>query len=122
VEKLRLMRLAKAAEIVENGIRETLSYYAMAPEHWRCLRTNGPRERLMREMRRGTRVVGVFPDGQSALMLVAARQRHVAATKWGAKRYLQMDQRAEFVAIACPSLALALMGARAKTTSTQRPS
>lgn len=100
VEKLRLMRLAKAAEIVENGIDETLSYYAMPPEHWRCLRTNNPLERLMREIRRRTRVVGAFPDGQSALMLAAARLRHVAATKWGTKRYLQMDRLAEVVAIA----------------------
>lgn len=100
VEKLRAMRLAKAAEIVENGIGETLSYYAMPPEHWRCLRTNNPLERLMREIRRRTRVVGAFPDGQSALMLVAARLRHVAATKWGTKRYLQMDRLAEIVAIA----------------------
>jgi transposase-like protein len=100
VEKLRAMRLAKAAEIVENGIDETLSYYAMPPEHWRCLRTNNPLERLMREIRRRTRVVGAFPDGQSALMLVAARLRHVAATKWGTKRYLQMDRLAEVVAIA----------------------
>ena len=100
VEKLRLMRLAKAAEIVENGIDETLSYYAMPPEHWRCLRTNNPLERLMREIRRRTRVVGAFPDGQSALMLVAARLRHVAATKWGTKRYLQMDRLADVVAIA----------------------
>jgi len=100
VEKLRAMRLAKAAEIVENGIDETLSYYNMPPEHWRCLRTNNPLERLMREIRRRTRVVGAFPDGQSALMLVAARLRHVAATKWGTKRYLQMDRLAEVVAIA----------------------
>jgi len=100
VEKLRVMRLAKAAEIVGNGIDETLSYYAMPPEHWRCLRTNNPLERLMREIRRRTRVVGAFPDGQSALMLAAARLRHVAATKWGTKRYLQMDRLAEVVAIA----------------------
>ena len=66
----------------------------------RCLRTNNPLERLMREIRRRTRVVGAFPDGQSALMLVAARLRHVAATKWGTKRYLQMDRLAEVVAIA----------------------
>jgi len=100
VEKLRAMRLAKAAEIVAAGIDETLSYYAMWPEHWRCLRTNNPLERLMREIRRRTRVVGAFPDGQSALMLVAARLRHVAATKWGSKRYLQMNRLAEVVAIA----------------------
>ena len=86
VEKLRSMKLAKAAEIVENGIGETLSYYSLPPEHWRCLRTNNPLERLMREIRRRTRVVGAFPDGNSALMLVAARLQHVAATKWG-ERY-----------------------------------
>jgi len=36
-------------------------------------------------------VVGAFPDGRSALMLVAARLRHVAGTKWGTRRYLDMD-------------------------------
>ena len=100
IEKLKIMRLARAAEIVESGIDETLSYYRMPSEHWRCLRTNNPLERLMREIRRRTRVVGAFPDGQSALMLVAARLRHVAATKWGTKRYLQMNRLAEIVAIA----------------------
>jgi len=38
VQKLRLMKLAKAAEIVADGIDETLSYYAMPSEHWRCLK------------------------------------------------------------------------------------
>ncbi len=98
--KLREMRLARAAEIVEAGIDETLSYYSMPPEHWRSLRTNNPLERLMREIRRRTRVVGAFPDGKSALMLVAARLRHVAATKWGTKRYLQMNRLAEVRSIA----------------------
>lgn len=45
----------------------------------------------MREIRRRTRVVGAFPDGHSALMLCAARLRHVAGTQWGSKRYLNMD-------------------------------
>jgi transposase-like protein len=72
----------------------------LPPEHWRCLRTNNPLERLMREIRRRTRVVGAFPDGNSALMLVAARLRHVASTRWGTKRYLQMDRLATIVAIA----------------------
>ena len=94
------MRLARVAEIVEGGINETVSYYDLPPEHLRCLRTNNPLERLMREIRRRTRVVGAFPDGQSALKLVAARLRHVAATKWGAKRYLQMNRLPEVVAIA----------------------
>jgi len=100
VEKLKAMKLARAAEIVAAGVEETLSYYALPPEHWRCVKTNNPLERLMREVRRRTRVVGAFPDGKSALMLVAARLRHVAATRWGTKRYLQMNRLAEVVAIA----------------------
>ena len=49
VEKLRAMKLAKAAEIVANGIGETLSYYSLPSEHWRSLRTNNQLEQLMRE-------------------------------------------------------------------------
>ena len=47
-------------------------------------------ERLNREIRRRTRVVGCFPDGNSALMLVCARLRHVAGTQWGNKKYMSM--------------------------------
>jgi putative transposase len=45
----------------------------------------------MREIRRRTRVVGAFPDGNSALMLCAARLRHIAGTRWGQQRYLNID-------------------------------
>jgi transposase-like protein len=55
VVKLHEVRLGKAAEIVEVGIDETLSYYSMPPEHWRCIRTNNPLERLNREIQRRTR-------------------------------------------------------------------
>jgi putative transposase len=95
VEKLEAMRLSKAAKVVREGVEETLSYMAFPPEHWRQIRTNNPLERIMREIRRRTRVVGAFPDGRSALMLVAARLRHIAGTRWGAKRYLDMDRLRE---------------------------
>jgi putative transposase len=100
VQKMRAMKLTKAAEIVDQGIGEILSYYNLPSEHWRCLRTKNPLERLVREIRQRTRVVGAFPDGNSALMLVAARLRHVASTRWGTKRYLQMNRLADIVAIA----------------------
>ena len=54
------------------------------------IRTNNVIERMNREIRRWTRVVGVFPDGNSALMLVCARLRHVAGTQWGCKKYMNM--------------------------------
>jgi hypothetical protein len=50
-----------------------------------------PLERIIREIRQRTRVAGAFPDGQSALMLVAARLRHIASSKWGKRRYMQME-------------------------------
>ncbi len=89
-EKLKGMKLEKAAEMVSRGARETFSYYAFPMEHWRLLRTNNPLERINREIRRRTRVVGSFPDGESALMLVAARLRHIASTKWGTRPYMDM--------------------------------
>lgn len=89
--KLLAMKLSKASEKVRDGAHETLSYYAFPREHWRNIRTNNPLERILREIRRRTRVVGCFPDGQSALMLAAARLRHVAGTRWGVRRYISMD-------------------------------
>jgi putative transposase len=92
VEKLEAMKLSKAAGIVREGIEETLSYMAFPREHWTKIRTNNMLERIMREIRRRTRVVGNFPDGRSALMLVAARLRHIAGTKWGTRQYLDMER------------------------------
>ena len=89
--KLRAMKLPNAADKIKESISETLSYYDFPSAHWQRIRTNNPLERIMREIRRRTNVVGAFPDGNSALMLVAARLRHIAGTKWSSKRYLNMD-------------------------------
>jgi len=89
-EKLKQLKLEKAAALVEGGAEETFSYYDFPPTHWRSIRTNNPPERINRELRRRTRVVGNFPDGQSALMLVCARLRYIAGHKWGTERYLNM--------------------------------
>ena len=89
VEELRSMKLKEAARKVEDGIKETLTYCDFPSEHWTRIRTNNVIERINREIRR-TRVVGSFPDGNSALMLVCARLRHVAGTQWGNKKYMNM--------------------------------
>ena len=91
VEKLKAMKLVKAAQMISDTFEETLAYYHFPEEHWRRIRTNNPLERLMREIRRRTRVVGAFPDGNSCLNLAAARLRHVAGTTWSSKRYLTMN-------------------------------
>lgn len=91
VEKLRKMKLTKAAGKVDEYITETLTYMSFPEQHWTRIRTNNTLERLNREIKRRTKVVGTFPDGQSALMLVCARLRHVTSSEWGTKRYLNMD-------------------------------
>ncbi len=91
VGQLGQMKLGKAADLVEGSIEETLTFYRFPDNHWVRIRTNNPMERIIREIRRRTRVVGAFPDGQSALMLCAARLRHIAGTKWGTRRYLNME-------------------------------
>jgi transposase-like protein len=94
-DKLDAMRLSQAATIVREGVDETLSYMAFPREHWTRIRTNNVLERIMREIRRRTRVVGNFPDGKSAVMLVAARLRHIASTRWGKRVYLDMERLRE---------------------------
>lgn len=87
-EKLRTMKLEKVADFIEKSIEETLSYMDFPYEHWSRLRTNNGLERIMKEIRRRTRVVGCFPDGYSAMMLVGARLRHISTTKWGTRQYM----------------------------------
>lgn len=90
IEQLRAMKLKEAAKKVEDGIEETLTYMEFPSQHWLKIRTNNVIERMNREIRRRTRVVGAFPDGKSALMLVCARLRYISGKDWGCKRYLCM--------------------------------
>ena len=87
-------RLKAAAGCLREGIGETTTY--LLPEfpdgHRRRIRTNNMIERLNREIRRRTRVVGSFPDGNSALMLVCARIRYVTDNEWSTRRYLDMSR------------------------------
>ena len=90
VEQLRAMKLKEAAKKVEDRIEETLTYMDFPSQHWLKIRTNNVIERMNREIRRRTRVVGTFPDGRSALMLGCARLWYVSGKEWGSKRYLCM--------------------------------
>ena len=87
-------RLKAAASCLREGIGETTTYLLdeYPPEHRRRIRTNNMIERLNREIRRRTRVVGSFPDGRSTLMLICARIRYVTANDWSSRRYLDMSR------------------------------
>ena len=86
----RDMKLRKAAKKVEDSIVEILEYMHFPREHWPKIRINNVIERLNREFKRRTRVVGTFPDGESALKLVCARLRCMKSSLWGSKMYMSM--------------------------------
>ena len=98
VQNLREAQLKAAAQKVEASIEETLTFMDFPSQHWTRIRTNNTLERLNREIKRRTKAIGAFPDGNSALMLVCARLRHVAGTDWGIKRYLNMEHILEMYA------------------------
>lgn len=91
MQKLR----GTAARTVRDGFAKTLADTEFPPEHWRRIRTNNRIERIIREIRRRTRVVRKFPDGSSALMLVTARLKYMVEHEWGKRRYLDMSKLEE---------------------------
>ena len=88
--ELEAPRLGEAAKVAREGSAETLAYTRFPREHRRRIRTDNAIERPNREIRRRTRVVGTFPDGRSAPMLVTARLKYVAESEWGSRRYLDV--------------------------------
>ena len=98
--RLKEMKLEAAAKRVTEGIEETLTYMTFPSQHWTRLRTNNTIERVNREIKRRTRAIGAFPDGNSALMLVCARLRHVASSSWGTKKYMNMNHLYEMEILA----------------------
>ena len=71
VSELRA-RLPRAAELLEEAKDDLLAFTSFAPLHWRQIWSNDPQERLSREIRRRTDVVGIFPDRGALVRLVGA--------------------------------------------------
>lgn len=59
------------------------------------IKTNNGIERINREIRRRMRVIGTFPDGNSALALVTARLKYIAEHEWGKRSYLDISKLEE---------------------------
>lgn len=83
--------LPEAMATLSDGLEDTLTFYSYPRRHWRCIRSNNPLERLFREVKRRTRVVGVFPDITSCLMLATARLKWTEERRWGKRRYVDID-------------------------------
>lgn len=94
-EKLESMGLGTGARTARDGFAETLACTEFPSEHWCRIRTNNGIERINREIRRRMKVIGTFPDGNSALMLMTERLKCIAENEWGKRRYLDMSKLEE---------------------------
>ncbi len=83
-------RFPKAVSVFETGIEDALTYLYFPGSHHARIRTTNMLERLFKEVKRRTRVVGVFPNEVSASTLateIALR----SSEEWALRRYLTMD-------------------------------
>jgi len=71
VVKALKKKCPKAAELLEEAADDVLAYMSFPREHWRQLHSTNPLERQIREIRRRTRVVGIFPHRGSLIRLVS---------------------------------------------------
>ncbi|GAA6124148.1 hypothetical protein BPY_22560 [Bifidobacterium psychraerophilum] len=82
-------KLKDTAKCLREGIDETITYLLddYSVEHRKCIRAKNMIERPIWEIRRATLVVGGFPCGRNAQMLINARIRHIIADDWSIRRY-----------------------------------
>ena len=88
--ELYAKRFPKAVSVFEAGIEDALVYLGYPGSHHARIRTTNMLERLFREVKRRTKVVGVFPNETSASTLAMAIALR-SSEEWALKRYLTMD-------------------------------
>ena len=83
--------LPRAMAVLEEGIGDALSFLAFPQPHWRKLASTNPIEHLNRDIRRRTRLVGIFPNIASALRLITLVLLEQTEDWETERRYMNFD-------------------------------